>query len=233
VSMANDERTFERMLEDFRQQAGLPGKYFIANVTMDRIAVHNPDVHSALNRDAEFWAVASNALHLSSFIALYRLFDTKSRGNVHAVVRFALQRPSMFSARARNARSQEGASTSGYEPTANDFRYLRQQVARRQVLFEKYRRIRGQVLAHRVLDEVEAAQRYAMTRVDEVQELCLFFPAFHQALLRFYRDGIKPDLSSSTYSAEEVRSGKAANDSQRRVIEHTERALLSLIGSQS
>jgi hypothetical protein len=90
------ERKFNRLLELLGEVAELPGRFLCAELTMNAVAIEHSDVHESLDRNAEFWALASNALHTSVFVTLHRLFDDASAGNVYAVLNCARSNPEMF-----------------------------------------------------------------------------------------------------------------------------------------
>jgi hypothetical protein len=90
------EREFNRLLTLFGEVAELPGRFLCADITMNAVAIEHSDVHESLDRDAEFWALLSNALHTSVFVTLHRLLDDASAGNVYAVLNCARSNPEMF-----------------------------------------------------------------------------------------------------------------------------------------
>ena len=92
----------------------------------------------------------------------------------------------------------------------------------------KYRAIRGKILAHRVFVGAAAVERYALTRKDELNEICACFPSLYQALRQLYDEGIRPEIQQRSFSINEIREGAAAHDVQRLVVLDTEQLLRSL-----
>jgi hypothetical protein len=231
--MTSDERHFERLLEEFRSAADLPQRYLRADLRLNDRAIQNLDVHRELNRNAEFWAVAANALHLATFVSLHRIFDTDSAGNVYGVLDFAQQHIDLFSKTALATRRQqvdEGSLKSEPDVRADDLLTLRKEVGRRRRIYDDtYRPIRGKILAHKVLPEAEAQERYASTLIVELHEICTFFPALHDALLRLYMNGVRPVVNCPSLSLEEIRNGATANASQSAVVRHADRIVDSIV----
>jgi hypothetical protein len=234
---AQEESEFAARLSSFSSEAELPGRFLYADLTMNAMAIENAQIHRALDRDADFWAVASNALHTAMFISLHRLFDSSSQDNADALLALGEERVWIFSRAAlaaRRARRSQDPSHAwvedAHEATVDDFRRLRGEVRQRRNIYDlKYRAIRGKVLGHKILSDAETRQRYAATRKDELQEICSFFPALSSALWHLYDNGSSPEVKSQALSVEEIRAGAVAPGVQRLVVKHTERAMRSLV----
>jgi len=231
MALNHIEQGFADLLESFGQEAGLPQRYFRAELRLNDVAAQKLRVHAALDKNAEFWAIAANALHLATLISLYRLFDTDSIGNVYEILNYGQEHPAIFlrTALARR-RQQEKEDPSAHEATADDFIPLRKDLGRHRTLFdEKYRPIRGKILAHRVLSAAEQREIYASTSVVEVHEICSFFPALHSVLWQLYTNGLRPSLRPYVLSFEQIKAGETVNQGQHAVVRHTDRMLDSLI----
>jgi len=194
---------------------------------MNDVARGSPAVFEQFNRNAEFWAVVSHSLHTATFIALHRLFDTDSEDNVYSVLAFAEERPEMFSrASLAERRKPFELPSDVHEASPDDFTKLKKEIGRRRTTYDRvYRPIRGKILAHKVFVGTEIDELYAQTRIDELHELCGFFPAFQRAMFHWFHNGMRPDLDVRTVSVGEIRSGAVAEGVQRLVVQATERAL--------
>jgi hypothetical protein len=224
------EHQFEAMLRVFDEEvAHIPGRFLCADLTMRALALEDADVLGGLNRDADFWVLVSHALHATTFITLHRLFNRNSVGNTHALLKFATQHPEMFS-KARFQARNDGESpewlSAAHEASSEDFRTLRREVARRRKVYDNvYLPIRGKIIAHRIYIGAEERERYAATRIDELLELCSFFPAFHEALFRWYRVGARPEVNVERLSFDDVRKRRGGDALARLVVKHTEHAM--------
>jgi hypothetical protein len=229
------EREFSRLLELLGEVAELPGRFLCADITMNAVAIEHSDVHESLNRNAEFWALASNGLHTCVFVTLHRLLDHASAGNVYAVLNCARSNPEMFSRSAlatrRGGPGAEAAqwAADAHEATVDDFKRLESEIShRRQVYDRVYRPIRGKILAHRVFVGADESERYAATRVDELLTLCSFFPAFHHAMFHWFHNGGEATLRPTLAAIDAARRVVAGTPAQHAVVKHTERVMESL-----
>jgi hypothetical protein len=233
------ERAFELALDTFGQESDLPGRFILADLTINDVARENSDVLVAVNEDAEFWAIASYALHESVFMALHRLFDTDSAGNVYALINHPDKHREIFSREALGLRKNDAVGNpfdwtrTAHEPSDDDFRMFRKEIGQRRAIYDDvYRPIRGKILAHRIYTGSEAAKRYALTRIDELQGLCAFFPALHRSLFGWYHNGVRPELAVRPTLLAEIRRGATAEGAFRAVVKQTERVMRSIIGDR-
>jgi hypothetical protein len=215
--------------------AELPGRFLCADLTMNAVAIEYSEVHESLDQNAEFWALASNALHTSVFVTLHRLLDDASAGNVYAVLHCARSNPEMFSRSALAARRGGPAAEAaqwaddGHEATVDHFKRLESEISRRRKVYDRiYRPIRGKILAHRVFVGADESERYAATRIDELLDLCSFFPAFYHAMFHWFHNGGEPKLRPTLAAIDERRRVVAGTPAQRVVVTHTERVMQSL-----
>jgi hypothetical protein len=235
--MTADELEFERILGLFGEDASLPQRYLRADLRLNDSALTSADILRALNRDAEFWAIASHALHVATFISLHRLFDHGSEGSADRVLRFAGQHVAIFSVAALRERQRQRptvpAANPPHETRPADLRKLRQEFRRWESIYNaRYRPIRTKVIAHKIFVGSSAGDRYADTLIVELHEMCTYLPALHDALSRLYLYGVAPAVEYRALTLEEIRAGVTANEGQRAVVRHADRALASLIGAQ-
>ena len=229
------EREFNRLLDLLGEVAELPGRFLCADITMNAVAIEHSDVHESLDRNAEFWALASNALHTCVLVTLHRLFDHASAGNVYAVLNCARSKPEMFCRAALAARrggpEAQAAqwAADAHEATVDDFKRLESEISGRRKVYDRvYRPIRGKILAHRVFVGADDAERYGETHIDKLLKLCSFFPAFYAAMFHWFHNGREPKLRPTLAAIDEARRVVAGTPAQHEVIKHTEHVMQSL-----
>jgi AbiU2 len=66
-------------LEIFRTEEETAQQYFFAYLSVRSMAAENSDVLKMMNINPLFWVTAHHAMLLSTFVALGRIFDLKSK----------------------------------------------------------------------------------------------------------------------------------------------------------
>jgi len=201
----SDPNEFENELAIFGAEHETAQQYFFSYVSLRGIAASNGDVLKSMNATPLFWLTVESAMLLSAFIALGRIFDQKSDHNLDRLIGAASKQIATFSREALAARRRaEGRPVdetelvvrNAYEPSAADFRSLRNEIRERRKIYEaKYRDVRHKVFAHRkVADTGEANALLQGTTVDETKALFAFLDALEKALWHLLHSGRKPTL---------------------------------------
>lgn len=180
-------------------------------------------MHTTLKRDAEalghvnqnplFWKTVDGALHLSTFIALGRLFDQSSNHNIDRVIGLAQSNLRIFAKdrlEGRKRLSSENADewiqsfmASVYEPASQDFRKLRKFVdVYRKIYFSHYRDIRDKIHAHaEIRQQTDIDDLYSNTSADQLSTVFSAVLHLHELLWQLYHNGREPDYSFIVFSA--------------------------------
>jgi len=164
----SDELEFTKRLDSFRAEAEAPSQYLYALLTCRELAAIDSRVFNLFNTNADFWNVALNALHSTSFLALHRLFDGDSIDRADDFLLFAIAKRHIFSRDALDARirSRNGGETFPWvadvrNTTEQEIQRLRGEVQRWWKVYDKlYRPIRSKVLAHKILEREEADELF-------------------------------------------------------------------------
>ncbi len=215
--MIQPEDVFADELEVFRTEAELGIQFFYSYLAVDAVAGEHKDVHRLLNRAPLFWNTALGALQTSTFIALGRVFDQKSKHNLDRLLKIAQSNMAIFSKEALAGRKRRINANADdwideylrdvYVPNADDFRRLRRHVAKRRTVYEdNYRALRHKIFAHKEISAQEDVQAlFSKTNVRELQQLLIFLRRLHEALWQLYHNGHKPTLRPARYSVKRIR----------------------------
>jgi hypothetical protein len=243
VSASTGTRQFEAELEIFRTEIQEAMQFFYAFLTVHAVAAEQPAVRRLLNTAALFWNTSLGALQASTFIALGRIFDQKSKHNVDRLLKTAQNNPSVFSKQALAARKQGSDPAppawladylrTAYVPTAGDFRRLRAHVRKHRKVYEsKYRDLRHKYFAHReVSTEQEVELLFRKTNVRELQRLLVFLAALYEALWQLLFNGTKPTLRPQRYSVKRIRDKPLPPSHFGTVQEHMTREVEEFLGA--
>jgi hypothetical protein len=231
------ERRFEKALEAFSMEAETPTQYLYAHLTMHAVTAEDAGVVARMDTNPLYWNTVAGALQLSTFVSLHRLFDPDSSCNADSILKMAEENVGMFSRQALAIRVQRCYNLAdaydwvqaAFEPTEDDFRRLRGEVrSRRNVYDEVYRPIRGRVFAHRIASQDNADRLFAATHIDELQDICTFFPALHEALFDLYFNGQRAVVQTRTISIRDIRAGVKTRGVHKDIVLEAERALRQL-----
>lgn len=229
--MIKPEEIFANELEVFRTEAESAIQFFYSFLTVHAVAGEHREVVRLLNRAPLFWNTALGALQMSTFIALGRVFDQKSKHNVDRLLRIAQSNMDIFSKVALAGRKRQASANADewlddylrdvYVPSADDFRRLRGYVAKRRRVYEdKYRGLRHLFFAHKEVSAKEDVQAlFDKTNVRELQQMLIFLRRLHEALWQLYNNGLKPTLRPARYSVRRIREQPSPEDRGRALQE--------------
>ena len=208
---------FANELEVFRTEAESGIQFFYSYLTVHAVAGENKNVYRSLNQAPLFWNTALGALQTSTFIALGRVFDQKSKHNINRLLKIAQLNMVIFSKEALSGRKRRSSTNADewideflrdvYVPSANDFRRLRRYVDKKRKTYkDNYRDIRDKIFAHKEISAKEDEQPFFdKTNVRELQKLFIFLRRLHEALWQLYNNGRKPTLQPARYSVKQIR----------------------------
>jgi len=158
-----------------------------------------------MNTKPMFWTTTHNAMLLSTFVALGRIFDQNSRHNFAKLILAVSRNLSAFSLTGLACRKQRAGLTqreaeqyvaSMHELSSNDLTQLRKEIAHWRRIYEsRYRAVRDKVFAHRVFSNMsEADELFAGTDVNEMMALFGFLSGLYSALWGAYHNGFQPSV---------------------------------------
>jgi hypothetical protein len=164
------EAKFEEELEVFRRDCEAAAQFLFAHLAINEAAGRSLRVLALLNEHPLFWNTVAGALQQSAFIALGRVFETKSPHNLGALIRLVQDNRDMFTRAALARRKQAGRPEPPpwleefmhgvRDPQLHTFRALRREVHRyRQIYEARYGAIRDKVVAHSEVVEHESIGR--------------------------------------------------------------------------
>ncbi len=229
--MIKPEDIFANEFEVFRTEAESAIQFFYSFLTVHAVAGEHREVVRLLNRAPLFWNTVLGALQTSTFIALGRVFDQKSKHNVDRLLRIAQSNMDIFSKVALAGRKRRASANADewlddylrdvYVPSADDFRRLRGHVAKRRRAYEdNYRALRHLFFAHREVSAKEDVQAlFDKTNVRELQQLLIFLRRLHETLWQLYNNGLKPTLRPARYSVRRIREQPSPEDRGRALQE--------------
>jgi len=199
-------------LENFRHETTIAAQYFYAEMAVQYAAHKSPKLRSRLNETPSFWNVHMAATQAAAYFTVARIFDTKSRYNVDALLDAFESNLHLFSRSALDARKSEGSATrpgwldeyllDAHYPTAQDVKRLRAHVKRHRAFYDRaVKPVRNEYLAHRVKQENSEVQAlYGRGKVKEFSKTVAFLLSLHDALLQQHLNGRKPTLRPIRYS---------------------------------
>ena len=241
--MKQPEDIFANELEIFRTEAESAIQFFYSYLTIHAVAGEDKEVYRLLNTAPLFWNTTLGALQSSTFIALGRVFDQKSKHNVDRLIKIAQSNMVIFSKESLARRKRRGSDNADewlyeylidvYVPNADDFRRLRRHIAKRRKIYESnYRNIRHHIYAHKVVSERGKEQAlFGKTNIREFQNFLIFLRKLHEALWQLYHNGRKPTLQPARYSVIRIREKPSpqyrGQGLQERLIHEIEAFLLT------
>jgi len=215
--MNQPEDIFANELEVFRTEAESAIQFFYSFLSIHAVAGEHKKVHRLLNTAPLFWNTTLGALQTSTFIALARVFDQKSKHSVDRLIKIAQLNMDIFSKESLAVRKRRGSVNADewideylrdvYVPNAEDFRRLRRHIAKRRKIYESsYRDIRHKIFAHKEVSKKEEMHAlFGKTNNREMQKLLIFLRRLHEALWQLYHNGRKPILQPARYSVKRIR----------------------------
>jgi len=211
------EKQFLAELEAFRVDSESAAQFFYTFQTIHYMASQDQRLLTRMNWNPMFWNTTLGALRDSSLSALGRVFDQDGKShNIRRLLKFAQDHPQVFSKSALRTRKLvemkdapdlvDDYVQAAYEPTADDWRRLRKHVSKWEAVYRaNYRAIRHKVVAHRErITEVERTDLFAKTSYVELEKVCAFLDAFHEALWQLYHNGRRPVIKYRRYSLRSI-----------------------------
>jgi hypothetical protein len=152
-----------------------------------------------------------HALQVTLFMTLGRIFDIDNEGfSVDDLLKTCIDEIDLFSKhklRQRKIDGQNGKEPNwlndyiqeAYEPTGDDFKRLRGEVAKRRKIFEAaYKPIRHKLFAHN--DKAYMGKHdelWGATNIGELEAILWFLNDLKQTLFDVYENGKKPELQGN------------------------------------
>lgn len=97
---------FKKELEILKRDAESAKQFFYIYLTIHDVA-KGQKAYRLLNHSPLFWTTVLSSLQISTFIALGRIFDQKTKHNIDSVLRVAQKNQSIFSTQALGIRKQQ------------------------------------------------------------------------------------------------------------------------------
>jgi len=125
-----------------------------------------------------------------------------------------------------------------HEPTADDFRRVKKQVAKWRRIYESnYRDVRHQFFAHKqAAEDAEVAALFSKGTNRELQQLIAFLGSLYQALWELFFNGRKLVLRPARYSLAEIRRRPTprffTNRAVQEIITHEAQAFLKFAANE-
>lgn len=234
-------RDFIVQLENFRHEAGAIARYVYADMAVQHAASKSQKLLSRLNRTPEFWLVHAAACQGAAYVALGRVFDTKSRFNIDRLMDSFDANQAVFSRPALAARKRDGQSGDppwladyldrAYYPKPSDARYLRDRVSHYREIYDRaIKPARHKYLAHREhVDHARVQGLFARGTVRELWRMVTFLVAFHEALWQLLHNGRKPTVRTARYSVKSIYDSESQSSSPHEYITRQTKKLMELI----
>jgi hypothetical protein len=177
---------------------------------MRDLPAHDANVLREMNSNALFWITTRDALLLSAFIALGRIFDQNSKHNIDRLMMVTRDNISAFSKKALASRKAAGGLTKAeaaayvadaHELTHSDLKSLRKKIKSWRSVYEaRYRGIRKKVYAHKEVSTVdEANDLMANAKIKEMKHLFSFLNGLEDALAGAFNNGNQPLLNEREF----------------------------------
>jgi hypothetical protein len=191
---------------------------------VNRLAVHDPVIFKALNKDALFWRTQMHCLQTSLFITLSRIFDIEANAHtIHTVVNATLDNIDLFSVAALGLRKLNGGpkpwwfdeylAKAWIPASAKCLRHLKAALKPHTRYFrEVYLPIRHAIFAHRLMsDDQASAQLFGGASRDKVATILDFLHDLIETIRNLYDNGRVPKLGQKDFSEhnQRIRDGVA------------------------
>jgi hypothetical protein len=201
--MRNIEEDFIEELEVFRKEVYSGIQMFYANMSINAVLGKNKIALDVINETPLLWGTIMHSLQMSCFIVLGRVFDEKSASySVYRLLKLAERNVTIFEKDALRRRKVAGSDDAAEwieeymesvcVPRSSDFRRMRKHVAKYKKMFIKYREIRNNVYAHKVVvtrDDVN--ELFSVTNVGEMQKIFIFLKRLYDSLWELFNNGKK------------------------------------------
>lgn len=240
-------REFLKQLENFKHEADVTAQYLYSDMAVQHAASKSKKLLGRLNMSATFWNTHRAGMQVAAYVALGRVFDTKSRYNIDSLLDSFERGICDFSREALAARKRDGSTDpewlpeyleKAHYPTKRDVDRLRSKVAEYREIYDRaVKPARHKYIAHREKnDHVEVQALFSGGKVRELWRLVTFLSSMHEALWQQYQNGRKPVMRPTRYSVktiydsgEEGRSGPHERiiSETRKLMEFIENATVS------
>ncbi len=238
--MANA-RSFSVQLESFRQESSVAAQYLYAEMAVQHAASLSEKLLARLNLTPQFWLVHLAATQTACYIAVGRIFDTRSPFNVDELINAFERDIDQFSRQALEARKSEGASSrpswldeyleQAHYPDSRDVARLRRHVARHREFYKRaVKPVRHKVLAHREKHNHQDVQAlYGQGKLREMWRTVTFLLALHDALWEQFHNGRKPVLKPTRFSVKQMYRGNNGRTGPHEIIVRETKTLMEFL----
>lgn len=229
-------RDFVTQLESFDNEARNAARFAYADFAIQHAASKSKCLLNRLNNTPTFWLTAGAAFQTAAYISLGRIFDNKSRFNIHELLNAAERNIPIFQREALAERKREGKTVdppwladylaNAYYPKQATFARLRKMVDKYHALYSKaIRPARNKYIAHRVRHGHEQVSAlFAHGHIKDLWRLTVFLQQLHEALWNLLHNGRKPTFRPMRYSVasmfKRVPTGNSAHESIVREIQN-------------
>ncbi len=214
------EARFVKDLEIFRAEAQSGAQMLYALLSLQATLAEKKNLRDAVNENPLFWKTALAAMQTSFFITLGRVFDTNSKHNLFALLKYAEEHSEIFSLdslaarkRAQSANADEWLQeylAAAHVPIPEDFVRLRRRAQHYDRIYRKsYKKIRNKIYAHKeATDSSKVQSLFAKTKVRELENIFVYLNKVHDCLWELLSNGREPKLRSMPYSVNSIRRTK-------------------------
>jgi AbiU2 len=234
-------RDFLTQLENFRQEAYWAAQYLYSDMAVQHAASKSERLLASLNLTPRFWLAHTAASQTAAYVCLGRIFDTKSRYNIDALINAFEANLHLFSReslaeRKRDGKLEESAWLHTYLsrahfPNAKDVVRLRAKVAEYRAVYDRaVKPARHKYIAHREKEEsMEVQALFAGGKVRELWRMVTFLHALYTALWEQYHNGRKPVLRALRFSVGTIYDAKHQRSSPHEAVISDTKKLMQFI----
>ena len=209
-------RDFEVQLENLRHEAAIAARYVYADMAIQYAVSKSTRLLNRVNRTPTFWIARGAAFQSAAYISFGRIFDTKSKYNVAALLDTFEANLPLFQRQALADRKRDGKPIDppwlaeyldeAYYPSQKDARSLRKKVETYRAIYDcAIKPARHKYLAHREKrDHVEVSALFAGGTNRDIWRLSTFLLQLHDALWGLLHNGRKPKFRPIRHSAKTI-----------------------------
>ncbi len=188
-------------IEIFRTEEEQAQQYLFAYLGIRSLLAERPDVVTMVNRNSMFWITSHQALLVTAFIALGRIFDQSSKHNLDRLLKAvernlpALNRESLRARKEQVIPPALAAEYAAYKhaTTMDDVQAMRAQVKKWRKIYEAvYRPVRHNFAHKRTSSIADVNALLAKTNIEEMKAMCGFLHSIHEALRGLHLNGRNP-----------------------------------------
>jgi hypothetical protein len=207
---------FEAQLDNLRQEASIAARYIYADMAIQHAASKSKRLLHRLNSTPTFWIACGAAFQSAAYVALGRVFDTKSRYNVAALLDTFEGNLHLFGRDALARRKRNGKATDppwlsnyldkAYYPSRKDVVKLRTRVESYRLVYDRaIKPARHKYIAHREKrDPAEVSALFARGTVRELWRMSTFLLQLHDVLWELLYNGKRPRFRTIRYSVKAI-----------------------------